>query len=248
MSNPLDKIAEQIKASQTTNKAPAPVETVQQSPTAGTGVDPNVLKMMQDILELKKKLEARDLVGAQRAAAKKPEIDWTKITERDITNLDIDIPVIEQEVPSYMDVHLLDKNYIARWVNIMPQRIGVCLAEGYTYVKEADMDPRYPVYLKWDTSGNYSCGDVVCLRVLKSRYYPAIKANYMRTMSIHGKTRLKQAVATGKSGVQLDKEGNEIRMGGIEPEQIDPSRLNIYDPGDEPTKGEKEYTRDMVQI
>lgn len=246
--NPLDKIAEQIKSAQQASKAPEPVSTVQ-STTKQTQdqVSPEMLKLMQDVLDLKKKIETKDAEAAKKAAKSIPVIDWTKITEKDITDLSIDIPVIEQEVPSYMDVHLIDKNYIPRWVNIMPQRIGVCMAEGYSYIKKEHMDPNYPILLQFDTSGNYSCGDVVCLRILKSRYYPAIKANYMRTMSIHGKNKLRKAVETGKSGVRLDKSGNEI-MGGIEPEYIDPRVLDVYDPGDEPTKGEREVTRDMVQI
>ena len=237
-SNPI----EQLKtAQQQATVAPKPVSAA--APT------PDLQKLMQEVLDLKKAVEAKDKQRAQAIAnAKPPEIDWSKIEEKDIIDLSIDIPVIEQEIPSYLDVKLLDKNYISRWINTVPQRLGVCLAEGYSYVTKEDMDPRYPIFLAFDTSGHYSCGDVVALKILKSRYYPAIKANYMKTMAIHGKARLNQAVARGKSSVQLDKNGNEIKMGGLEPEFIDPSRLNVYDPGDEPSPGEKEWTKDMVNI
>lgn len=223
------------------------VGTTQPEPVKATGLDPNLAKLMAEMLELKAKVLAGETKAAQKVVeAKAPVIDWTKITEKDIINLSIDIPVIEQDTPEYMNVHLLDRNYIARWIHILPQRLGVCLAGGYTYVKHEDMDPRYPVFLNFDTSGNYSAGDVVCLKILKSRYYPAIKANYMKTMAIHGRAKLDQAIARGRAGTQLDRQGNEIKTNESIPEVIDPRKINFYDPGDEQAPGEREWTREMV--
>ena len=240
-SNP---VVEALKAAQGTAQPatkPAPVE--------AKGISPELASMMAQILELKQKVDAKDRVAAQRIVdAAPPAIDWTKIEEKDIINLDLNIPVIEQEVPEFMNVVLKDKNYITRWVHQMGQRLGVCLASGHTYVSQEDMDPNYPKFLNFDTNGHYSFGDVVCLRILKSRYYPAIKANYMKTMAIHGKNKLQRAIATGKSSVELDRSGNEIRTNESIPEVIDPRRIHTYDPGDEQLPGEREYTRDMVQV
>lgn len=261
MTNPLDSIAEKMKAAaaaSTPQKTPELVETVQTKQTepvvstapaasSKTFTNEQLLKLLEDVAELQRIKASGDTRAAHAAATKKPDIDWTKITEKDITNLDLDIPVIEQEKPSYMDIHLHDKMYVARWIHRMPARLGVCLSEGYSHIKKEDWDERYPRALQFDESGNYSHGDVIALKILKSRYYPALKANYVKTMAIHGKTTLARAVASGKSSVQLNRNGEEI-VGGLEPEFIDPRRIQAYDPGDTPTKGEKEFTRDMIQI
>lgn len=148
-------------------------------------------QLMQEIQDLKNKVDAKPAKPVTAAAPKSKEIDWTKITEADIANLDVPIPVIEQETPEYLTVNLKDKNYVPRWVHILPERLGVCLSTGYTYVEEADLDPNYPHPLKFDVNAKYSHGDVVCLKILKSRYYGAIKRNYLKTMSIHGKAQVR---------------------------------------------------------
>lgn len=208
----------------------------------------DLAKVLKEIGELKKAKAEGDIAKAQAiSAATPPPIDWTKITEKDIIDMSLDIPVIEQDTPEYMNVHLLDKNYIPRWIHTMSQRLGVCLASGYSYVTKEDFDPKYPIFLNFDTNNHYSSGDVVCLKILKSRYYPAIKANYLKTMAIHGKNKLHTAVARGDSGArQLDRTGNELKTNERVPEVIDPTRIHVYDPGDEPVPGEHEYTREMV--
>jgi hypothetical protein len=264
MSDALSKLAEQMKAAQASGKTPpAPVETVQPvvekkveaqqtQPAAATPATPtltgkDLLLLVQEVQRLREKEARGDLSGAQEIVRTKPPIDWTKISEKDITNLDLEIPVIEQEKPSYMEIHLSDANYVARWVHKMPARLGICLSEGYSHVRAEDWNTNFPRPLQFDESGHYSHGDVIGLKILKSRYYPALKANYLKTMAIHGKKTLASAIARGKSGVQLNRQGEEI-IGGIEPEQIDPSRVQFFDPGDKEAKGEKEYTREMVGL
>ena len=66
----------------------------------------------------------------------------------------------------------------------------MCLSEGYSYIKKEDWDERYPRALQFDESGNYSHGDVIALKILKSRYYPALKANYVKTMEYMAKPLL----------------------------------------------------------
>lgn len=233
----------QVKAAQDSAK---PVDVKPVVPT-GT-LDPNIAKLLLDVMELKAKVDAKDKQGAASAAQSVPkEIDWTKITEKDIVNLDLNIPVIEQERPNYMDVHLTDKNYISRWINKMPERLGICLSSGYSYVTEADLDKNWDHPLQFDTNGHYAHGDVVCLRILKSRYFPAIKANYMKTMAIHGKGRLNNAIKTGKTTIHLDRKGEEIKTSeNLEP--FDPRGLEVYYPGDEATKGEVSYTKDQITL
>jgi hypothetical protein len=155
-------------------------------------LDPRILELLKDITDIKKKIEAKEesKVASSAQATAPKEIDWSKITEADIANLNIPIPVYEQETPEFLTVHLKDQNYTARWVHIMPERLGVCLATGYEYVKPEDLDERFPHPLSFDANNHYAHGDVVCLRIHKSRYLGAIRKNYLKTMQIHGKARV----------------------------------------------------------
>ena len=207
---------EQLKAAmpaQTSTK-PQPVQTA--TPAA------DIMAQLGDLLKLKEELEtAKKVQAAVKATAPaKKEIDWSTIAEKDIINMSVDIPVIDQEVPAYMDVHLLDKSYVARWVNKMPERLGVCLASGYSYVTKEDMDPLFPIVLNFDTEHHYSCGDVVCLRIPKSRYYPAIRANHIKTMAIHGKNQVLR-----ETGRALNKAGEEQLL-----DQIHKGGMTVYEP------------------
>lgn len=193
---------------------------------------PDLAALLKDVLALKQKVAAQDKAAAQTAAAVIPkEIDWTKIDEKDIINFDIPIPVFEQEMPEYLNVKLIDRNYIPRWVHKLPERLGMCIAQGYQFVKEDDLDKSYNHPLKFDESGNYSHGDVVCLKVLKSRYFGAIKKNYLKTMAIHGKGMVQSKIA--ESVANTPYLADAIHKGA----------MTVYEPGD--MEG-VEFTPEMV--
>ena len=190
-----------------------------------------IKKMFQDVMDLKAKVAAKEKVEAASVSEKQPkQIDWTKVTEDDIANLNINIPVIEQETPEYLTVHLKDKNYVARWVHIMRERLGPALASGYEYVTQDMLDMNYPHPLLFDANGQYSHGDVVCLRILKERYYGAIRRNYLKTMAIHGR------------GVNKAKLEQFVQDDNHLGEAFQKQSIGIYTPDD--MKG-TEYTKDM---
>ena len=210
------------------NVIPSPVQGA--ANTAAPG--PDLAALLKDVLDLKKKVDAQDKVAAKVAAVNVPkEIDWTKIEEKDIINFDIPIPVYEQEMPEYLNVKLLDRNYIPRWVHKLPERLGMCIAQGYQFIKKEDLDPSYKHPLDFDGSGNYSHGDVVCLRVLKERYYGAIKRNYLKTMAIHGKGMVQSRI--NESVANTPHLADAIHKGA----------MTVYEPGD--MEG-VEFTKDMV--
>jgi hypothetical protein len=190
--------------------------------------------LYREVTELKAKQTAAEQPTAAAAgpvSAPKP-IDWTKITEADIANLNIPIPVIEQETPEYLTVHLKDKNYVPRWVHILRERLGPALASGFSYVAQEDLDMNYPHPLLFDANAHYSHGDVVCLKILKERYFGAIRRNYLKTMAIHGRAKTREQLS------------NSLRDDPLLQEQFQTGSMELYTPED--MKGTT-YTNDMFK-
>jgi hypothetical protein len=147
----------------------------------------------QEEAKLQAAIEAAKAQSASKGSGPTADtIDWTKISEKDIFDLSIPIPVVEQEIPEYLHVHLKDQNNIPRWIHTLRERLGPCLSSGYSYVKAEDIDERFPHPLGFDANGNYSYGDVVCLKISKARYFGAIKKNYLKTMAIHGRAKSRE--------------------------------------------------------
>jgi len=161
------------------------------APPAGA-IDPALLAdLVLKFTELKKKndelsakLEASPAPAAGAAKPKKKELDWSKISEQDIFNMDIPVPAIEHALETYLDVHLKDKNFHPRWVHKSIHNIGPRLKSGYSFVEEADLDTVYNHPLTFDTSGHYAFDDVICLKIPKSIYFGKIKMNYNRATAI----------------------------------------------------------------
>lgn len=113
------------------------------------------------ILGLKAKQAAKE--------AKPPEVDWAKVTERqalDITN-SLSIPVIEHDVPAYMDIRLADPEYLPVWANRDQRRLGQLFAEGYELLRKEHLASNFSLPLKFDSEGLYVYQDVIALRVHK---------------------------------------------------------------------------------
>jgi hypothetical protein len=206
MSNPNDK------------QVNLPIATVKEEakPVAAEAVD--LVALLKEVNALKKAVAPSQAKAA--AAAKEKEIDWTKITESDIVDLSIPIPVYEQETPAYLNVKLLDQNYVPRWIHTMVERLGPALSSGYSYVEKEDLDPDFPHPLQFDVNNHYSHGDVVCLKIQKQRYYGAIKRNYLKTMAIHGKAKM------------LERIGEAVKGDERLSEAIHRGAMNLYEPGD----------------
>lgn len=104
---------------------------------------------------------------ATKAAEAVKEPDWTKITEEDAYNSAIYIPVIDHDIPDYMNMKLKDQEYMCVWASRDQRRIGQLLAEGYEMLKPEHVDPSFKTPLKFASDGNYEYADVVCMRVHK---------------------------------------------------------------------------------
>lgn len=118
-------------------------------------------------IELIMKKRARE-----RAEAMKPrEPDWSSITEQEAYNPAVYIPIIEHDIPDYMNLKLKDQEYEAVWASKDQRRLGQLLAEGYEYLKEEHVHPHFKVPLKFSSDGLYIYQDVIALRVHKRILY-----------------------------------------------------------------------------
>ena len=104
-------------------------------------------------------------------AAKPKEPDWTKVTEKDYLNPAVYIPVIEHEVPAYMDMKLKDKEYEVVWGARDQRRYGQLIAMGYEPLRKEHVDPNFLAPLPFDSEGNYIYMDTIAMRVHKRILY-----------------------------------------------------------------------------
>ena len=105
---------------------------------------------------------------AKRAEAAKPvEPNWATVTEADVANFAINIPIHDHEIPAYMDIQLKDPEYMVVWAAQDQRRISQLQAEGYEFLKPEHMHPDFKVPLKFNSEGIYHYEDVIAMRVHK---------------------------------------------------------------------------------
>jgi hypothetical protein len=100
-------------------------------------------------------------------AAQPKEPDWAQLTEADAYRSDVYIPVLDHDIPDYMNMKLKDQEYVVVWANKDQRRLGALLAEGYEILKKEHVHPDFKVPLIWSSDGAYEYADTVCMRVHK---------------------------------------------------------------------------------
>jgi hypothetical protein len=187
-------------------------------PVGQAPIPASMADLAKQLLDLQKQVnekatKAEVVTKAMVTPPVKPEIDWANMDENSVFDMSIPIPAIEQEVPDYLNMHVQDKMYVTRWIHKLRERLGPCLAAGYTYVTKPEIDNRYPISLEPDSEGHYTFGDVVLLKILKSRYFPALRRNHEKSMSIHGARQVKGKIGSETSN--NPKLESAIRRGAI---------------------------------
>jgi len=132
------------------------------------GVTPETL---EDVI--KKVLDKRKTEKIEEFKPKEP--DYTKLSEQDIFRNDVYIPVIEHDLPDYMNVRLKDDEYIPIWVNRDQRQLGAKLAEGFELLRKEHLASDFLAPLKFDSEGLYIYQDVVCMRVHKRIRFAKIR-------------------------------------------------------------------------
>lgn len=183
--------------------------------------------MMKIVLELKARLDEKS--KPEKAKREPVAIDYSKLTEKDIYNMNIPIEVVDQQMPDEMNIKLRDSNYVPRWINKQFKRIAVMLRMGWTYVTKEDFSEEEGPILPFDENGHYSCHDVVAVKIPKARLYPVLRRNYLMAATLKDKNLARASVKkmwdTGikRGGEELDPRiaidpalQAAIELGGVE--------------------------------
>lgn len=109
--------------------------------------------------------------AAAVAASQPKEPDWANITEKQAMLEDVYIPVIEHDIPDYMNMKLKDPEYEVVWASKDQRRLGQLMATGYELLKKEHVHPDFKLPLLFDSEGLYTYVDVVAMRVHKRILY-----------------------------------------------------------------------------
>ena len=118
----------------------------------------------------------------------KIEVDFSKITEDQIFDID-GIEARGFMNSDVLKVNLVDSNYVARWVNKNPKRLGSMIARGFTYVAESEISNSVDQAVSLDSSGHFAYDDVVLMKIPKSIYYPALKKAELDAKTVLGQVQ-----------------------------------------------------------
>lgn len=105
---------------------------------------------------------------AEHAEAMRPkEPDWKSLSENEAYAPDVYIPVIEHDIPDYMNIKLKDTEYEPVWASRDQRRVGQLQAEGYEFIKPEHMATDFKLPLLFNSEGMYVYQDVIAMRVHK---------------------------------------------------------------------------------
>lgn len=136
----------------------------------------------QEILKLKQGQVGIKL-GSVSAKEKRIKLDFTKIDETSVYDLNVPIEAIEHEVPDYTKIVLKDATYIPRWVQVHPARLGPMRQAGFTYITAEDLAEELVMDLEADENGHYRFIDLVAMKCSKDKYFGALRRNYVRALA-----------------------------------------------------------------
>ena len=141
-------------------------------------------------------LDKRKAETVQKLTPKEP--DYRYLSEADAVNSAVYIPVIEHDLPDYMNVRLKDDEYIPIWVNKDQRQLGAKQAEGFEFLRKEDLASDFVAPLKFNSEGMYEYQDVVCMRVHKR-----IRFAKLRKFNEISKNQLKPAQAQENAKASL---------------------------------------------
>lgn len=166
--------------------------------------DENIrLRLLEINREIEKLKQAKNGVKLAPSSEKRV-IDYSKLKESDVFDLDVPIEAIVHDLPDSTLINLRDPIYIGRWVNINPMNMGKRKAAGFTFVTKEDLsDGTLMMDLEEDENGHYRYNDVVAMKIQKERYFGALRANHLRAMAVVNR---KKAQEVGKRVAQAELE------------------------------------------
>jgi hypothetical protein len=202
------------------------------APDAVVGEAKDELLLFQRIQELEKslaemKLQKVNLVPGPPPPKKREPLDFNKLSEQDIFDLNIPIEVIDHDMPDYVKVELKDKSYVARWVNKNPRRLGPMKARGWDYVVPEDLATKLKIDLSVDENGQFRFDDVILMKCEKMRYFGMLRANHERALL---QVNPKEHHKVEKARVQNDLSTTADGAGAYQ-KYTSEGKLEVYAPG-----------------
>lgn len=179
---------------------------------SAVSTDPKVLAEKLKTLEqaLAALHSAKGTGGVRVVSVTAPkELDFSKLSEDSVYDLDVAIQAINHQVPDLTKVTLRDSHYVPRWVSLHPARLGPMKAAGFTYVETEDIE-EVALDLQPNENGQYVYIDVVLMKVSKAKYFGALRANFLRSKAATDPTALHRFMKdqTAKSlGDMADPQG-----------------------------------------
>lgn len=147
---------------------------------------------------------------AEAEAAKPKEPDWKNITETDAYNPAVFIPVIEHDIPDYMNIKLKDTEYEPVWASKDQRRLGQLLAEGYEFITPEMMASEFKVPLLFNSDKHYEYQDVIAMRVHKRILFGkrrrALEISQQQLKNSHSVPRLKERYEKDDLNLDADVE------------------------------------------
>jgi hypothetical protein len=168
---------------------------------------------------------AAQVMNMKNLKTKDGELNFEKMTEE--SAYDLDIPIIAKPFSNEdsLDVDLVDKSYVARWVNVNPMRLGSMRSRGFIYIEQQDLASPLKVEVEVDAQGHYRLNDVVAMRIKKDRYYGALRAAHLRAISAVS------ATGAHKAAVSAANQYMEKEAGGEYVDYANQGKVRFYQTG-----------------
>lgn len=173
-------------------------------------------------------MRGRDGVKLTNQQVPKPKpVDWNKMTELQVFDLDVPIETFGHDLPDYMNVKLKDNNFSLRWVQKMPRRLGPMKAKGFTFVRKEDIEGELNIAIEEDENGVIRFDDVILMKIPKQQYFGMLRANHERALKM---VDPKAAHKTAAARVINDMKSSEDGAGAYD-KYAGAKKLAVFTPG-----------------
>lgn len=182
-------------------------------------------------------VQGRDNVKLKAAAMEKKPIEWSKLKESDVFDLDVPIDAIDQSTPDYMAVESADDNYVLRWVHKLPQRLGPMKGMGFQECTKEDIKGELNLSIEVNANGQFQFADVILMKIEKRLYYGMLRRNHERALkmvdarAVHkiARQRAMGDIRSGTTSEGVSSPGS-VDAGAFD-RYVNEGKLNIYAPG-----------------
>jgi hypothetical protein len=168
----------------------------------------------------------RDNIKLRAATIERKPIDWQKMNERDVFDLSSPIDVVDHQMPDYMNVECTDSNFVLRWVNKIPRRLGPMKAMGFRFCEKEDIKGELNIAIEANANGQFQFDDVILMKIEKRIYYGMLRKNHQRALNL---VDPKKAHQTAKDRVVADMRTTSDGSGEFD-KRVAANQLSVYSP------------------